>query len=78
MYLINNVHTYLYLVSYSDNVADFKTFVSFDQDFEALGETTVLADVVLQASYTIITEDEPQFQGAETTAQRNTPVLLKV
>ena len=61
--------------SYSDNVADFETFISFDKDFETLRQAAMFTNVVLQSSDTVITDDEPEFKGAEATAQRDAPML---
>lgn len=62
--------------TYSDNVANFETFISKNESFETLSETTVLTDVPLKTFNSVIPDDEPQFESTETTAQRDTPVLL--
>lgn len=62
--------------AYSDNVAHFEALVDPHETLEALGKATVLADVVLKSFDAVVADDEPQLQGAEATAQRNTPVLV--
>lgn len=66
------------VTTYSDDVANFETLVTEDQGLETLGQAAVLADVTLEALHTVVADDEPEFQGAETTAQRNTPVLYQI
>ena len=50
--------------------------VAQHEALEDLGQTAVLADVVLQAFDAVVADDEPQFQRTEAAAQRNTPVLF--
>ena len=37
----------------------------------------MFANVVLQSGDTVITDDKPEFEGAEATAQRDAPMLNK-
>ena len=62
---------------YPDDVADFESVVGVDQTLEQLGQSAMLADVVLQSGHAVIADDEPQFQGAEAARQRNAPMLFE-
>ena len=43
-----------------------------------LGKLDVLPDMVLQTLNAVMADYKPQFQGAETTPQRNTPITVVV
>jgi hypothetical protein len=64
------------MISYPNLIADFESIILEDQAFEPLSQTAMLADVVLQTFHSVVADDEPQLQCAESSAQRDTPVLF--
>ena len=64
------------MISYPNLIADFESVVLEYQAFEPLSQTAMLADVVLQSFHAVVADDEPQLEGAESSAQRDTPVLF--
>ena len=64
------------MISYPNLIADFESVVLEYQAFEPLSQTAMLADVVLQTLHAVVADDEPQLEGAESSAQRDTPVLF--
>ena len=64
------------MISYPNLIADFESVVLEYQAFEPLSQAAMLANVVLQAFHAVIADDEPQLQGTESSAKRDTPVLF--
>lgn len=59
----------------ADGAGDLEAGVLPDVGLEPLGETAVLADVLLQALHAEGADHEPQLQGAEPATERDAPVL---
>ena len=56
-------------------VDDVEAAIIFQHDSEASRQTAMLADVLAQAFDAVRANDEPEFERAEATRERNAPML---
>ena len=66
----------LSIVTYLNIVADFEPFVLSDQTLEHLGQTYMVANILLQAGYAEAAHDKPQFERTEPATERHSPVAV--
>lgn len=55
---------------------EFEARIRGDKGFKEFGNADVFADVRLESADTVMTNDEPEFEGAEAASERNLPVAI--